>query len=344
MKIVSATTSLFRSGDGTGEPRCSLELHTDEGLVGVAIGDLPVHQNARALSEALLLGADPRAVVALWQTLTAANARHDGSLSTTIAALDLALWDLKAKHNEEPLWRTLGGSRPKINSHVRVPQHLSDDASFELWCKSTLIPSSSRGATLTSSGQPYLDSRRLEYLRDSFRAASIEPALMLDARERWSPKDAIRAIRAMEREVDLTWIESPTTRTDFLGHKRIGDSIRGAVCAGGRLTSAAEFLPHLHHRSINVVQLDCARVGITGALQIADAAYGFELPIALAASPGNLHAHLGAVLPYCASLELNDSREIQSDVRVEGGWAIAGDRHGHGLKIDSLHSSNTVFA
>ena len=35
-----------------------------------------------------------------------------------IAALDLALWDLKAKLNDEPLWKALGGRRPRVNVHA----------------------------------------------------------------------------------------------------------------------------------------------------------------------------------------------------------------------------------
>ena len=44
--------------------------------------------------------------------------RGEGLPETTIAALDVALWDLKAKANDEPLWKTLGGARPRANSHA----------------------------------------------------------------------------------------------------------------------------------------------------------------------------------------------------------------------------------
>jgi hypothetical protein len=62
------------------------------------------------------------------------------------------------------------------------------------------------------------------------------------------------------------------------------------------------------------------------------------LPIALADSPGNLHAHLAAAMPYCMSMEVVDpipaTGVFTTDVRIEDGWAVGGDRPGHGLVID----------
>jgi L-alanine-DL-glutamate epimerase-like enolase superfamily enzyme len=332
VKITGARTTLVHPRAGSRESRCIVELQTDAGAIGVAIGAASIHQNARRVVEELLLDADPRAVTMLWQKLSEANARSEGSLGPTIAALDIALWDLKAKLNDEPLWRTLGGLRPRVNMHMRVSTSV-DDAALDTWCRAA-APSSIRGVVLTSSGNAESDARRLSRVRDALANPAYDCELMLDADERWSAKDAIRAVVEIERAVDLAWVEAPIARGDFLGHKRVGDSIRGAVCAGGKLSAASEFLPHLHHHSINIVQLDIARTGITASLQIADAAYAYELPIALTRSPGNIHAHIGAVLPYVASMEYDDDTSVGSDIRLENGWTIAGDRLGHGLMFD----------
>ena len=323
MKITGAKTTVLPSRAGSRDSHCVLELQSDEGASGNALAPASAQHHVAPLLGEILLNADPRAVTLLWSRLSQANQRADGALTATIAAIDIALWDLKAKLNTEPLWRTLGGLRPRINAHVRLESDIDVDA----WCRTT--PGSTRGVVLASGGNVASDTTKLVRLREAFANQDYDCELMLDADERWSPKDAIRALSEIERNVDVAWVEAPIVRGDFLGHKRIGDSIRSAVCAGGRFGSAAEFLPHLHHHSLNVVQLDTARVGITAALQIADAAYGFELPIALTRSPGNLHAHLAAALPYCATMELDD-RAIESDIRIENGWAIGGDRPGHG--------------
>jgi L-alanine-DL-glutamate epimerase-like enolase superfamily enzyme len=92
----------------------------------------------------------------------------------------------------------------------------------------------------------------------------------------------------------------------------------------------------LHEHSLDVVLVGFQNGGITGALQIADTAFGFELPIALTAAPGNLNAHLAAALPLAMSLEIEPAQPepgVSGDVSVEAGWAVVGDRPGHGVAV-----------
>jgi L-alanine-DL-glutamate epimerase-like enolase superfamily enzyme len=62
------------------------------------------------------------------------------------------------------------------------------------------------------------------------------------------------------------------------------------------------------------------------------------LPVVLSQYPGNIHAHLAAVMPYCMSMEVIDPVPTEgvftTDVHIEDGWAIAGDQPGNGLVID----------
>jgi len=144
---------------------------------------------------------------------------------------------------------------------------------------------------------------------------------------------------SLERSVDLAWVELPAMSMDAAGLKRLSNAVSAAVCGGRWLGGPDDFAAHFRARSLDVVQLGWMNAGITGALQIADTAFGFELPIALPASPGHLNAHLGAALPLCMSLEVELEASpfmgpITSDVRIEDGWAVAGDRPGLGLAID----------
>jgi len=263
---------------------------------------------------------------------------HAGLLSHGAAILDVALWDLKAKANDEPLWKTLGASRPRVNVHLASCSPTSNDADLSEWYATMSREFGFRAAKLRVGADQPADMQRLGLMRQALLQHASAPALMIDADESWSPKQAIRNVRAMEEEFDLTWVESPTLRGDFLGLKRVSDGIRAAVCAGGNLEFAQGYLPHLHHRALDVVQIDTASCGITGALQLADAAFGFELPVALADSPGNTHAHLAGALPYCMSMEVScpaSNDVFTTGVRIEKGWAIAGDRPGSGLEVDA---------
>jgi L-alanine-DL-glutamate epimerase-like enolase superfamily enzyme len=319
---------------------CVVELLTDSGLTGIAIGAGGADAQVERLVREVLVGADPRATSGLWQQMTEAQAagRNEGLASTTIAVLDVALWDLKAKTNDEPLWKTLGGSRPRANSHGGGIAAAAIDHELADRYRTLARDFGLRGAKLVIGGDEADDLARLEAMCTALRQVTAAPTLIVDAEQRWAPQEAIRRLRAIECKFDVAWVEGATRSGDCPGLKQISDAIRGAVCVGRELATRGEFLPHFQHRSADVIQLDIGVTGITGALELADAAYGFELPVTLADAPGNIHAHLASVMPYFMSMEVIDPAErwplFTSDVRIEAGWAIAGDVPGNGLTVD----------
>jgi len=302
---------------------CLVELQTDAGLSGIAIGPPEVGAATENLVDNILAGADPRAIMSLWQEMSRADARPEA-----IAAVDTALWDLKAKTNGEPLWKALGGMRPRANAYASVDDWSGEFAQFGFHeCK------------LKLAADPETDLRRLGEIREALSARNREPVLMINARGAWAAADAITNVARMEEEFDLTWVEAPVDETDIQGLKQVSDQVFAAVCAGRHLHRAADYLPYVQSQALDVVQIDILRTGITGALQIADMAYGLELPVTLTASPGNLAAHVAAVMPNFMSIEVvhagSTTGAITSDVRIEGGRALVGDEPGIGLTIDS---------
>jgi L-alanine-DL-glutamate epimerase-like enolase superfamily enzyme len=350
LKITGVKTTAFRRPTGgtpiDGDARlaavqganCLVELSTDAGIVGVGIGTGDTREPAQRIAKSFLLNEDPRGVTGLWECMVAGMSGSGRPPTDAIAVLDLALWDLKAKARQEPLWKTLGAARPRVNVHAGCPELPASDQALFDWYAALARRFGFRGAILKVGLDQEADLRRLEVMRKALLPRAREPALMIDAAECWSPKEAIRRVREMEGQFDLTWVQEPARRWDFLGLKRVSNAIRSAVCAGTGLATPGDFLPHFHHRALDVVQVALGSAGITGALQLADAAFGFELPVALAPSPGNIQAHLAAALPYSMSMEVVDPDPVQgiftSDVIIEDGWAVAGDRPGHGLVID----------
>jgi L-alanine-DL-glutamate epimerase-like enolase superfamily enzyme len=259
----------------------------------------------------------------------------DAALGHARAALDVAMWDLKAKAQSEPLWKALGGGRPRANAYLACPD---GDDGFTTRLARLTAGSGIRGGKLSVGTDPELNRQRLESLRRALEPHTREPQLMIDASGQWQPKDAIRHIRALESEFDLTWVQGVSNDGDFLGSRRVSDSIRAAVCAGKELTTLSAFLPWFHHQAATVIEIDMHHFGVTGALQLADAAFGYELPVTLAAVSGNIHVHLAAVMPSLMSVEVimpePGDGTVTSDVRIESGWGIAGDTPGTGLAFN----------
>jgi L-alanine-DL-glutamate epimerase-like enolase superfamily enzyme len=329
MKITGVRSTLFTHRGGAA---CAVELLTDEPLIGVAIVRSDARAEVAKVARECLVGEDPRAASGLWQRMVDAHAPV-----AALSALDAAVWDLKAKANDEPMWKTVGGSRPRIPVHASSVHAPANDDALVKWCETMAGIFGCRAGKLQAGDTLAEDLRRLGLMQQAFGKHCTEPALSIDAGESWSPKEAIRRVREMEKHFDLRWVEAPTRRWDFLGLKRIADAIRAAVCVRD-LSMAGEVLPHLHHHSLNILAVSAEHGGITGALQKADAAFGFELPVVLQESPGNLNAHLAGALPNCMSLEVVDPASangiVTTDVRIEEGWACAGDAPGNGLQLD----------
>lgn len=352
MKITGVKTTLYyytmarRMGDANspmGRMRGSgslLELHTDTGLTGIALGGGGVRNIVDALVDGILIGQDPRKATGLWQRMVDKHFKggHDGLANDAISVLDIALWDLKAKANDEPLWKTLGGTQRRINAYASGLDMPLSDRELGDWYRHMATDYGFTAGKLKVGLDQDADLRRIGIMKDALSVHTNDPDLMVDANEYWSPKQAIRKVREMESDYRIAWVEEPARRWDFLGLRRIRDAIASPVCAGENLDTLGDFLGYFHHRSADIVQVSAGMGGITCALQLADAAYGFELPITLGGSGGHLHAHLATVMPNYVTIEtgnvVDDSGVVTSDVRFEDGKAVLGDKPGIGIEID----------
>jgi L-alanine-DL-glutamate epimerase-like enolase superfamily enzyme len=326
------------SSHGAEPSRCLVELSADNGLSGIGIAAGWARQPVELLTQATLIGEDPGAATALWQRMgERLSGKGDGVFQHARGILDLAVWDLKAKAQNEPLWKSLGGARPRANAYASLPIENRTDEDICEWIGKMSANHGFRAAKLPVGLAMDTDLRHLGLVREALRGVTTQPELMIDAGGRWWPTEARRHTRQIESEFDLSFVQYVTQTGDFLAAKRLADSIRAAVCIGGGLTTDHAFLPYFHHHAANVIEIDLNYFGITGALQLADAAYGFELPVTLSAVEGNITAHLAAAMPNFMSMEVVDPGPgdgiVTSEIQFLSGWGIAGETPGTGLSI-----------
>jgi L-alanine-DL-glutamate epimerase-like enolase superfamily enzyme len=181
------------------------------------------------------------------------------------------------------------------------------------------------------------DLRRIGIMREALKKSGKSVILTIDANEYWSPKQAIRHIRYFESHYDLTWVEEPARRWDYRGLRLVCRSVRAAVATGENLADIGDFMPLVANEAVDIVEVGSGTSGITGAMQVADLAYAFELPVAMMNCPGNYMAHLAAALPNHMMMEVvGAGREalFTSAARIEDGWIVLGDAPGLGLTFD----------
>lgn len=190
----------------------ALFLDADEGLTGVSFGGGPfVHE----LVNRLLLGRDPRGVRGLWKRMMdyVFKGGNAGPVAGAIAAVDVALWDLKAKIDGEPLWKTLGASLRRVKAYASdIGLNLSDEALRRFYER--MAERGVNAGKLKVGLDREADLRRLGIMREALACSGKTPVLMVDSNEYWSPKQAIRHIRAFEAHYDLTgWRSRRGART-----------------------------------------------------------------------------------------------------------------------------------
>ena len=350
MKITGIRTLLFEHdmarplGDAN-SPRgrsqyaaLAVFLECDAGLTGLALAEPGADAMLHSMTRDLLTGRDPRGVLGLWQRMAdfAFKGGNRGVITDVIGALDVALWDLKAKANGEPLWKTLGASSRAVKAYASGIDLTLSDAEIRGFYQTQAARGIAIGKLKVGLDRES-DLRRIGIMREALATAGKDPALLIDSNEYWSPKQAIQHIRYFERQHEIFWAEEPARRWDVAGLRKVSDSVNAAVATGENLDDAADFRPLIAERAADILQIGVGTGGITGAMRVAHMADGFDLPVSVMNCPGNYMAHFAAALPNHIWMEVVDAgREavFQHDSRVEDGYIILGDSPGNGIQFD----------
>jgi L-alanine-DL-glutamate epimerase-like enolase superfamily enzyme len=317
-------------------PGLAVFLDTDEGLSGIAMGG--ARDMIHTLVDRLLVGQDPRGVLGHWNAMVdrVFKSGNRGANTAAIAALDTALWDLKARINDEPLWRTLGASSNRVRAYASgIDLCLSDDEIRAFYTR--MAARGVSGGKLKIGLDMESDLRRIGIMRDALATSGKTPELCIDVNEYWSPKQAIRFMHVIEQEYDITWIEEPARRWDADGLRKVSDNVRAAVASGENLHSLEDFVPLLSNRAVDVLNVGGGASGITGAMKIAALAYACETPVTMMNCAANYMAHLAATLPNHIMMEVLDNGRdavLTHTHPIVDGWIELNDEPGLGFTFD----------
>ena len=310
-----------------------LVVETDVGIEGIGLG---AHADVAQVFPAID-GEDPRAVAALYDRMLdwVFKAGHSGSTFGTIGALDMALWDIKAKAADEPLWRTLGGRDRFVPGYASGLEYGLDDEELSALYQE-FADRGFKAGKLKGGRDLDRDLPRLDILRDVLSRNSRRPAIMFDANESWNHAQATRYVSAIEERMDLTWVEEPLRRWDAAGLAALRGKVRAAVASGENLTGLEQYRPLLDAGALDIVQVGNVW-GITHFLRVATLAHGHDLPVSPVAFNGNPVAHAAATVPNFLTHEVQDLHfPVGLDVDQEfiDGGIVLGDRPGLGIMID----------
>ncbi|MCW1838902.1 mandelate racemase/muconate lactonizing enzyme family protein [Prosthecomicrobium hirschii] len=283
----------------------------------------------------LLIGREALEIERLWRDmLFVTHATTVGAITAlAMAALDTALWDLKARKFGEPLHRLAGGAQASLPLYTTEGGwlHLEPAALVEDALKAK---ADGFGGAKIKIGRPHVseDVARLSAVRDA-----VGPAfeIMTDANQAFTVDEAVRRARHYEA-VDIAWFEEPLPADDLAGHVRLARSTTIPVAVGESLYSPLHFREYMQAGACSIVQVDVARIGgITPWLKVAHAAETFNLPV----SPHflmELHVALCCAVPNARWVEYIPQLDslTTSPMRIESGRAYPSDAPGLGIAWD----------
>lgn len=250
-------------------PVVYLRIETNHGIVGwgdiKAVDPRVAKPLVMALFE-LLDGENPTRIEYLWQKIYRAhrNIRGGAFMVHTLAAIDMALWDITGKLWGVPVYRLLGGPcRERIRVYhtpkaVKLPppkvfEHSSNPADIE---------------------------RVVQGVKSAREKVGRDGAVMFDAHCALPPATLIQLAGAL-KPYDVLFIEEPAVPGNIEVFKRLKAAIDIPLATGERDRTIWGMVPYLQERCIDILQPDCCHTGgITQVKKIATLAEAYHVPLA----------------------------------------------------------------
>ena len=347
-----------------------VRIDTDAGISGWGEGSLQ-YKDAALEAEILdfgkyLEGKDPRRIDWIWSSLYRRVTWAGGPVSmSAISAIDLALWDLKAKSLDIPVWELAGGMhREKVRVYANgwfenlsesvpgVPaETVARQASPELHAEAALRLKDAGWTALKFypfGGPQTITPQRIQHGIDLVRAVrdAVGPDMEIgiDVRARLDLWSAGRVAQQLE-QFNIAWMEEPILYDNIEAMAEFARSVNVPVSTGEQLYNRWEFRPLLATNTIRMIQPDiCHCGGFSETRKIANMAETYYVPVAPHNSNGPISTlaslHLDMSIPNAFMQEIFVSfidryqEVLTNPIDISDGHATVPSGPGWGADID----------
>jgi L-alanine-DL-glutamate epimerase-like enolase superfamily enzyme len=343
-----------------------LRIETDSGIIGWGEGKNAAGSagSYSALVHLLnhefgprLIGRDPSEITPIWEDLYngvragAAAARghplpelsRRGLTMAAISAVDIALWDIRGKALDQPIWALLGGRKA-----ARLPAYASggwaDAAGIGDQLQSYIDAGGFRAVKMRVGSMDHRPQVSAERVKAARKAIGPDVELMVDAHGTYTVAEAKR-FATLVADCDLAWFEEPVSADDRAGLAEFRSWTSIPVALGESECTRFDFAALVAARAVDILQPDPAFCGgLTETMRIATLASSFNLRLAphlWAGAPcffAGLHVLAASPAGFIVEFSLGANPMIhnlsRAPVQVHNGTIAVPDGPGLGLEMD----------
>jgi D-arabinonate dehydratase len=280
-----------------------VRVETDAGITGVGLGGTGLAGKATIEHLAPLLhGEDPIDVERLWHALWVPKLVGRRGLTTrAISAIDIALWDLRAKVAGLPLYKLLGGFRARVPVYIAGGYYEEGKGLDDLAAEMAANVAMGARAVKMKVGALSIaaDVERVKVARE---AVGPDVKLMVDANCAYRAFEAIQLARRLE-PYDIYWFEEPVAPDDYAGHRKVAAATTIPIATGENEYTRYGFRDLIAHDAAAILNPDAQVLGgITEFMKVVALAQAHDLAIAPHGAQ-EVHVHLVAAVANGLILE-----------------------------------------
>lgn len=316
-------------------------VETDQGIIGESYIFTINAARLKAFNEMVLGFAHTVVGKDIWHSAAIAQSiwdeinptGHKGATISALSAIDTAVWDAVGKAAEKPLHHLFGACRDRVDAY----------ASGGLWLSAPIDELQQEAQSFIEQGfrsmKIRLGSARLA--DDLARVAAVRDVvgpdieLLTDANQAFTPKQAIRAARALEA-YDISWLEEPVAYWDLKGHADVRRAVDMRIASGESEYTRHGMRAMIEADSVDVLMPDLQRIGgLTEFRRVAALAQAYDLPISTHIFTEYSLCIAGSA-PNCISVEHMPwvSNLFNEQMVIENGQVLIPDRPGTGFSFN----------
>lgn len=280
-----------------------VKIETDEGITGIGLGS--GGKIAEATIEHLkkeLIGEDPIDVERLWHKMWIPKLIGRRGITTrAISAIDIGLWDIRAKVAGLPLYKLLGGYRDRVPTYIAGGYYEEGKGLKELAeeMESNVEMGAKAIKMKVGAVSARDDADRVKAVRE---AIGPDVKLLVDANCAYKPYEAVQLAKRIE-EYDIFWFEEPIAADDYSGHRKISMATSIPIATGENEYTRYGFRDLIAQEAVSILNADAKILGgVTEFMKVVALAQAHDLEIAPHGSQ-DIHVHLVAAISNGLILE-----------------------------------------